>query len=784
MNKYDKALEISENNIKYANDEDKFLYLDLLSFIYDIKKDFVKARNSYLDGIELAKSYYGEKSNEVADKYLSYSLFLIKINQFVEAESILNKAYQIIENQDIKDGILLAKYFFYSGDLFVKKTFESSGISEFKFQKKNNTNKAIELYWKGMDALRFPKVYTIDSVNIENVLSLSDCIQFLNKIGDNYVELWRLDDGEQKTISESLNDAINIYQLAGTVIQEARKKISNDEGKIQLTSLEYNAFLSLIKAAYSAYSISNDNKYLELAFQNAERTRGSSIFDQLSNQFAKENSLIPDSILQKEDSLNTSITSLSSELYEENSKEHPDSDLTKRLSDKLFRQRQNREELYQYMEKNYSDYYDLKYSNAMLSAKDIQYRLSGEQVLMEYVLNERDTISETDTITELYLFLITKDNIHFMKQNISPTFVTDIENVFKFMSNSNFLFTKNADSKRFCVSSHNLYNDLIKPVLGKIENKNLTVVPDGKLSYIPFDALLKTLPDTSKMIEFNKLSYLIRDFCVNYTVSANLLFKNKNSNHKAGVSTLAFAPDYNNDTIEVGGRNHILVKLPGVKKEVQNISNVLRTTVFEGDSATKTNFLRNVENFDILHFAMHAFINDSLPAFSSMAFVQTENDKSNTKDLLTTADIYNLKLNAHLVVLSACNTGSGKLLKGEGIMSLARGFLYAGCPSIIMSLWEVEDISGTKIITSFYKNLKKGKNKDEALRLAKLEYLESSNSRLAHPHYWLGFVDIGDNSSFFISYDFYFFVILVLALAGIGTDQLLRIRKARSKRAL
>lgn len=117
-------------------------------------------------------------------------------------------------------------------------------------------------------------------------------------------------------------------------------------------------------------------------------------------------------------------------------------------------------------------------------------------------------------------------------------------------------------------------------------------------------------------------------------------------------------------------------------------------------------------------------------------------------------------------------------------MSLARGFFYAGCPSIIMSLWEVEDQSGTQIMTSFYKNLKKGKDKDESLRLAKLEYLESVSSRRAHPHYWLGFVSIGDNSALYLSYDYYFFILLILALSGIGIDQAIRIKKARKKRAL
>lgn len=226
-----------------------------------------------------------------------------------------------------------------------------------------------------------------------------------------------------------------------------------------------------------------------------------------------------------------------------------------------------------------------------------------------------------------------------------------------------------------------------------------------------------------------------------------------------------------------------MTPLPGIKKEVRLISRIIKSKVFEEEEATEYNFRKNAEQYDILHLAMHAFINDSVPAFSSLAFTQVETDDLQKEGLLNTLDIYNLKLKAKLAVLSACNTGTGQLRKGEGIMSLARGFLYAGCPSIIMSLWEVDDESGTKIMASFYKNLKKGESKDEALRMAKLEYLASVNSRKAHPHYWLSFVSIGDNSPMYISYDFYFFLFLILALLGIGLDQIMRIKKARKKRA-
>ncbi len=105
-----------------------------------------------------------------------------------------------------------------------------------------------------------------------------------------------------------------------------------------------------------------------------------------------------------------------------------------------------------------------------------------------------------------------------------------------------------------------------------------------------------------------------------------------------------------------------------------------------------------------------------------------------------------MKLNAQLAVLSACNTGKGKLLGGEGVLSLSRGFFYAGVPSVIMTLWAVEDRSGADLMTSFYKYLAEGKTKDEALRLAKVDYLKSSDQMRSHPHFWAAYMSIGNTT--------------------------------------
>ena len=777
----DKALEIIKRNLEFAYAEDQVLFYELLAFIYQIKGEISKSKINYQKAIDLTVAINGKVHINVGISYLNYSVFLITNNQFTEAAETLKKAFNIIQLTKPVNAMVLSDYYRIEGYLTTNKPIAAGDIELFKKEKKQNLSDANEWFRKGLAALKFPENYSVESVTeTKGLLSLMDCINLLKLIADNYNEIAKLEQtNENLVFTESISQAIQTYQVVSSLIQRARKEISDDESKIQLTTLEYSTFYQIIQISYTAYTITKDFKYIELAFQNAERAKSSSVFDKISDQLALDNSLVPDSLLQLEKKLNNTIAILSEKLFEENSRLLPDSILIKEYNNEIFEASRKREDLNRYLENEFSDFYDLKYSNSMLSAKEVQQKLKNDEIVIEYVLNE------TDTLTELYSFVIGNKNIEFSKQILNSAFHHSIETMFNFMSDTEYMFTKNEDSKQFCVAANHLYKRLILPFRNQVNHKKITIIPDGKLLYIPFDALLVNLPDTAVTIEFNRLSYLIRDYCINYSNSANLLFKQKSPGKKSSIKAIAFAPEYKEgETIEVAGRYLSLIPLPGVQREVEEIAKVVKTKIFKGDDATEYNFRNYAEKYDILHLAMHAFINDSLPAFSSLAFTQTESEDPTKNGLLNTMDIYNFKLNAELTVLSACNTGSGQLRKGEGIMSLARGFFYAGCPSIIMSLWEVEDESGTQIMTSFYKNLKHGKDKDESLRLAKLEYLESVNSRRAHPHYWLGFVSIGDNSALYLSYDFYFFILLILALTGIGIDQAIRIKKARKKRAL
>jgi CHAT domain-containing protein len=146
---------------------------------------------------------------------------------------------------------------------------------------------------------------------------------------------------------------------------------------------------------------------------------------------------------------------------------------------------------------------------------------------------------------------------------------------------------------------------------------------------------------------------------------------------------------------------------------------------------------------------MHTLLNDKDPMHSTLIFSQA---KDSLEDgYLKTYEIYGIPLKAKMVVLSSCNTGTGQLYSGEGILSLARGFLYSGSQSVIMSMWEIEDKSGTDIVEMFYKNLKKGYPKSVALKKARITFLNNADQLRAHPYFWSALVVYGNNSSIFYS---------------------------------
>lgn len=280
-------------------------------------------------------------------------------------------------------------------------------------------------------------------------------------------------------------------------------------------------------------------------------------------------------------------------------------------------------------------------------------------------------------------------------------------------------------------AANRLYNFLIKPFEFNLKGKNIIIVPDYELGLFPFEALISDTAGSS----YSNLSYLLYSNPISEVYTLQQLSSGRRSPFKIQNSFVGFAPDYSRY------KEVQYEELPGAKKEVKQIDTYFKGDMYIGSSATKKNFLEQSSDFDIVHLALHTKIDDKNPRHSQLLF-------SEERSPLTLYEIYGMQFKAKLLILSGCNTGIGKLKHGEGVMSLARGFFYAGIENIVLTKWAIADKSGAQIMSYFYKSLKDGYKVDEALQQAKVNYLINSDPLKHHPYYWAGYASVGKTVEF------------------------------------
>jgi CHAT domain-containing protein len=290
--------------------------------------------------------------------------------------------------------------------------------------------------------------------------------------------------------------------------------------------------------------------------------------------------------------------------------------------------------------------------------------------------------------------------------------------------------------KNFPVSAKDLFMQLIQSFDFKNIEK-LTVISEGSLLSIPFESLMN---EDGKPLGIEK----------NVTYAPSLYFLNTadRKDYVAGRNLVAFAPEYNAPSYS----------LENTSLEVETLKKSMGGKIFDKYKATKQAFLDNLLDYQVQHLAMHATMDTAEYENSSLLFANNES--------LSFSEIYQLTIPAEMVTLSACNTGVGTLVNGEGLMSLSRALLYAGTSSVVHSLWRVPDEETAEIMGYFYQNLSEGMPKGMALQEAKKAFIKH-NPLKQHPYFWTGFVLIGDTSPLDTSNDYRWWLLGLLALAFI-----------------
>jgi len=262
-----------------------------------------------------------------------------------------------------------------------------------------------------------------------------------------------------------------------------------------------------------------------------------------------------------------------------------------------------------------------------------------------------------------------------------------------------------------------LFDQLVRPGLRGRAPKELLIVPHDALHYLPFQALM---PAPGR--------YLLQEVPLHYYSSASLMQFTR-AKGQAGAPTL-FAlgnPDFQDPTLS----------LRYAEREARGIAALFpETALVTGKAATKATSREEIRRHTVLHFATHAEFDEADPLGSALLLASTTGEESR----LEVQEIFGLDLHASLVVLSACETALGKLTRGDELTGLTRAFIYAGTPSVITTLWQVNDRAAFELMREFYRHLKAGENKAEALRQAQLAMLQ----RHPHPYYWAAYQLFGE----------------------------------------
>lgn len=605
----------------------------------------------------------------------------------------------------------------------------------------------------------------------EALASENRALAILRKTGGNPDDEWQMERriGHIDRTLAKREEAFAHYENSIHTIELLRASALNTEGG--LASFSARSQTVYEEAADLLYDLGRPGEALEMA----ERGRARAFLDML----AQSRSGLPDELTpeqrKQEDSKLARITAVQKQLWKP--------DLTpaeeKKIKADLTAAEDDLETFHVEVRRTNPQYASIHYTepiNVSLIQKNL---LGSHTVLLEFLLGEKRSL----------VWVVSKQMLSVGVLPPRKEIEEEVEAYRKLLTERTSALTLQASLDEIARRGKHLYGSLLQPVSSAIPSgSTLIIVPDGNLGYLPFESLVvATRHSPTGVIQ---PAYLLDKFAIAYGPSASALAAVEEANTGTLERTktlLAFgdpvvergmslaknapangatrsavaepqtnpeqaaavpAPAAPADTIseEYAERGFSLVRLPFTRDEVLGISNLYPSSqrqVYLGEDAREeTVKSERLNAYRYIHFASHGFIDESHPERSGILFSRSPN--SSEDGVLQMGEIMRLKLNADLVTLSACSTGLGKLVNGEGMLGLTRAFFYAGARNVTVSLWNVNDSATATLMKSFYENLNRGLPKGAALRQAKLSLLRGENNLWRHPYFWAPFVLVGE----------------------------------------
>lgn len=755
------ALKVFEKTLRKDHENFNRVYLNLSSMYRD-QRDLEKALAYGEKALEIKLKNYKETHPSVSKYFANMGKILASLKRFKESEKYFNKSLEISKLSygyyspavghginDMariflkEDNLEKAKQAYLESIKVLSRTNESQrrlsaplvnlAVVEYDLGKKDEAidrilqvNKDLKLN-DGDNQLDLTENYTLLASMYRHNDDLENAAVAIQNASKHFMQMDASDENSfhklalerqksklllQKGGLENFLDAKLRIDQSITTLTTLRKSYLGSSSKSKINEYLADNFELAVEVGLKLYEIDPNDKNLDFLYSTIERAKAASFWDSDSEKDAYNYGGASAAIIGDIEYVKSNISETQQDL-----RVTQDLPTQKILKDSLFQDKRRLEELFNKIEVEFPKYYKLKYTLREHNIKELQRVLPEEMAVLDYFLLDGESLCIYVTKNGAGLFTHQIDSI------CEPLLVRK--------------------KKRFSAEENaNLFETFFAEINGQLQEEEITrvaIVPHESLHFLSFDQLKSPLTG----------DFLVKNYAFSYQMRSEDVFNDLQV--ESSNSYLGFAPQWNSSTssndIENMSRD-MLFSLPGTLKEVKQSSDLLKGEIYLNEEAKEAIFKANASQYDILHFATHAYLDPENDANSCLYMNEMNEEKNlNGEDgKLYANEIADLKLSAELVILSACNTGNGKISSGEGVMSLSRAFKFAGANSILMSLWLSNDQSSVPIITEFVANLKKGLPKDVALQQAKLKFLKSADPLMKDEYYWAGFMVNGELS--------------------------------------
>ena len=544
---------------------------------------------------------------------------------------------------------------------------------------------------------------------------------------------------------EDLKAAFDTYQSTISLLAYIEKSYEMDDAKILLKKNSGSVYTRAMDVCLDLDKLYPHAGYLDAAFLVSEKNKASVMSSQIRERNFLSSAGSETDYEKEERNIKFNIARLNLR-----ADEHLDGSALRKIKDEKSVYETQLVNLHRKMDAN-NRFYQLKYSDDFPSIRLMQQSMNSNQALISF-------FNATDKIE---IFVLTKSALEHVRLDSGEMIRLNIQKWIQILQS-----TGNGRHENTSELRKNIYNQLMKPVIGLAGKKEeWIIVPDGLFFQLPIESLPGNEEGTM-IIEQHNIGY---EFSARYIIGSEIPAMNQQQNSEV----VSFAPFSQRGYQLTNAGLNGLEKLPFSKEEINGLPGIH----LDDQLATKGAFMKNIDRFPIIHLATHAMTDLDNPSASFIAFYPAAGVRS--EDFLFLDEIYSLNMDScRMIVISACETGRGELVHNEGVMSFARAFLYAGCPSTINTLWKADDHSTAEIIKLFYKYLEQGDNKSLALQRAKLEFIRN-NPLSRNPSYWSHIVLTGDTQALYKKRQPWIWAVCVISC---GTMLFFSIRKKREKK--